>query len=310
MRGYATVVPAFWTGGTGKAITAAGKDTRIVATYLLTCEHVNMLGLYRLPFLYAAKETGLKPREIAAALKQLQAIGFAHYDEVTEFVWVINLARFQLALLPGEALKDGDNRSKGAARVYRHIPSNPFLGPFHDRYSTVLSLPIRRDFLSETKALTSPLEGASEPLGRGYGPVPGPDSDRKGDTGETTITSGSTVVQPQANSSSSSSLDSYRESKGHHSIKELNGHGPSFEVFWATYPKKEGKGACRRWWKEHKPDDVLLGLMLAKIQQARQTQKWNEQGGKFIPMPLTWLNQERWDDQYTVAAKQKEPLPL
>jgi uncharacterized protein YdaU (DUF1376 family) len=122
----------------------------------------------------------------------------------------------------------------------------------------------------------------------------------------------STTVEPmqEPEDNSSSSLNSYKERKKSRHRIELNGHGPSFEVFWETYPKKEGKGACRRWWKEHKPEDVLLGLMLAKIQQARQTQKWNEQGGKFIPMPLTWLNQERWDDQYTVAAKQKEPLPL
>jgi len=122
----------------------------------------------------------------------------------------------------------------------------------------------------------------------------------------------STTVEPmhQPEDHSSSSLKSYRERKGSRCKIDLNGHGPSFEVFWAAYPKKEGKGACRRWWKEHKPDDELLGLMLAKIEQAKQTQQWNEQGGKFIPMPATWLNQERWDDEYHVAREQEESLPL
>lgn len=189
MRSFATVLSQFWTGRTGKAITAAGKDARIVATYLLTCEHANMLGLYRLPLLYAAEETGLKRREVADALTQLQDIGFAHYDEATDFVWVLEMARFQLGLLPGEPLKEGDKRTKGAARLYKQIPSNPYLASFHDRYSEILSLPLRRDFLTETKPHVSPSEGASEPLTRGYGPVPGLDPDRKGDVGETTKTS-------------------------------------------------------------------------------------------------------------------------
>ena len=156
-----------------------------MATYLLTCEHANMLGLYRLPLLYATEETGLKRREVAAALEQLKAVEFAHYDEATEFVWVLEMARFQLGLLPSDTLKEGDKRAKGAARLYKQISSNPFLGPFHDRYSEVLGLPIRRDFLAETKPYVSPFRGASEPLARGYGPGLGLDLDRKGDTGET-----------------------------------------------------------------------------------------------------------------------------
>jgi|CXWL01.1.fsa_nt_gi uncharacterized protein YdaU (DUF1376 family) len=123
---------------------------------------------------------------------------------------------------------------------------------------------------------------------------------------------GSTVAEPkhQPERNSSSSLNSYRERKELCGKVEVNGHGPSFEVFWAAYPKKEGKGACRRWWKEHRPDDVLLGLMLAKIDQAKQTPKWKDQGGKFVPMPATWLHQERWDDEYQAAVQRKEPLPL
>jgi hypothetical protein len=187
MRAYATLLPAFWTGTTGKAITAARKDARIVATYVLTCEHANMLGLYRLPLLYVAEETGLKRREVSCALKQLKAIGFVDYDETSEFVWVVEMARFQLGLLPNETLKEGDNRAKGAARLYKQIPANPFLGPFHDRYSQILRLPIRRDFTSKTEPLQSPLGGALKYPPRDYVPDPGPVPDlvQKGNPGET-----------------------------------------------------------------------------------------------------------------------------
>jgi uncharacterized protein YdaU (DUF1376 family) len=133
---------------------------------------------------------------------------------------------------------------------------------------------------------------------------------RSGETRRKQVKGGSTVVEPKGNSSSSSSLKNYRKRKGSFCEIELNGHGSSFDVFWAAYPKHEGKKVCQQWWDKNKPDDGLLGVMLAKIEQAKQTQKWKEQGGKFIPMPATWLNQERWEDEYQATSQRKERLPL
>ncbi len=50
--------------------------------------------------------------------------------------------------------------------------------------------------------------------------------------------------------------------------------------------------------------------MLMKIEQAKQTKKWKDEGDKYIPMPSTWLNEERWEDEYAAATLRKEPLPL
>jgi hypothetical protein len=200
MRHYSLMLPQFWTGTTGKAITAASKDARIVATYLLTCEHANMIGLYRLPLLYAAEETGLKRREVAVALEHLKLLEFAYYDEATEFVWVVEMARFQLSLSPGEAINDKDTRVKTVAALYKHLPTNPFLAPFFDRYVAILRLPCKRDFLSEQKPHRSPMEGASVPHTRDTYSVsdPDPDSVRKGEVGETiTSLDRSTLLTPE-----------------------------------------------------------------------------------------------------------------
>ncbi len=50
-----------------------------------------------------------------------------------------------------------------------------------------------------------------------------------------------------------------------------------------------------------KPDDVLLGTMLSKIDQAKQTDDWRKDNGKFIPYPATWLNAKGWEDEYEPA---------
>jgi hypothetical protein len=59
MRDYARVSPQFWIGSTGKAIRKRGMECQMVALYLMTSPHSNMLGLYYLPVVYIANDTGM-----------------------------------------------------------------------------------------------------------------------------------------------------------------------------------------------------------------------------------------------------------
>ncbi len=124
---------------------------------------------------------------------------------------------------------------------------------------------------------------------------------------------GSVVVEPKGNSSSSSSSSSKKKKdlSSNHSLVQNNGHLSGLNIFWKVYPRKEGKGACEKWWLQNKPDDVLLGTMLAKIEQAKKTRQWQRDEGQYVPMPSTWLNQKRWEDDYPSPTKQqRERLPL
>lgn len=70
-----------------------------------------------------------------------------------------------------------------------------------------------------------------------------------------------------------------------------------FEMFWAAYPKKLGKGAAEKAFKRIKPDDILLAQMIVAIKAIAITKQWQENNGQFIPYPATWLNQRRWEDE-------------
>lgn len=70
-----------------------------------------------------------------------------------------------------------------------------------------------------------------------------------------------------------------------------------FERFWSTYPRKVGKDAARKAFEKRKPDDELLGLMVAAIRRQKQSPAWTKDGGQFIPHPSTWLNEGRWQDE-------------
>ena len=90
----------------------------------------------------------------------------------------------------------------------------------------------------------------------------------------------------------------------------MNGHTASFDLFWSAYPRKEGKGKCRAWWKRQRPDAALVSTMLAKIEQAKHTKKWKDDGGQYIPMPSTWLHEERWEDEFAARPAPSRPVQV
>lgn len=73
-----------------------------------------------------------------------------------------------------------------------------------------------------------------------------------------------------------------------------------FAEFWATYPKKQGKGAAEKAFLKISPTASLHETMIAAIRAAVLSRQWREQNGRFIPNPATWLNQRRWEDTLPV----------
>jgi hypothetical protein len=70
---------------------------------------------------------------------------------------------------------------------------------------------------------------------------------------------------------------------------------PGFDRFWNAYPKKTGKGAALQAFK--RINGVPIDVMLFAIEQQRHSRQWQEDNGRFIPNPATWLNQRRWEDE-------------
>lgn len=78
--------------------------------------------------------------------------------------------------------------------------------------------------------------------------------------------------------------------------KEPNVYEERFERFWSAYPRKVGKGECRRIWLKLKPSEELTQTMLSAVEAAKGCDQWRRDGGQYIPYPSTWLNQGRWED--------------
>lgn len=80
---------------------------------------------------------------------------------------------------------------------------------------------------------------------------------------------------------------------------------PDFEAFWKAYPRKQGKGNARTAFKKAKAKGVSLEKLIQAIEQQKRSKQWKTNGGQFIPLPATWLNQERWDDSLDVEVQQE-----
>lgn len=70
-----------------------------------------------------------------------------------------------------------------------------------------------------------------------------------------------------------------------------------FDLFWAAYPKKVGKKAAQKAWKNAKVNTDLFDKIMAAVGRARTTDQWQRENGRYIPNPSTWINQGRWDDE-------------
>ena len=71
----------------------------------------------------------------------------------------------------------------------------------------------------------------------------------------------------------------------------------AFERFWTAYPRKVGKGRAEKLFVWLKPDHRLLDTMLTAIEQAKGSEQWQRDQGRYIPNPSTWLGQRRWEDE-------------
>jgi len=68
-----------------------------------------------------------------------------------------------------------------------------------------------------------------------------------------------------------------------------------FDRFWSLYPRREGKGNAAKAWPraiaKASPEHIIQKL-----------EEWKESKGfpmdaKFVPLPASWLNAERWSDE-------------
>lgn len=71
----------------------------------------------------------------------------------------------------------------------------------------------------------------------------------------------------------------------------------AFDRFYAAYPKKKNPATARRAWDKKvvsTGDLSLVDRILASIAEQKESEDWLKEGGRFIPLPASWLNAGAW----------------
>lgn len=72
-----------------------------------------------------------------------------------------------------------------------------------------------------------------------------------------------------------------------------------FDEFWMAYPKKQSKATAVRAWRRV-PKGERPAIMAA-LEKHKALPQWTRDGGQYIPLAATWLNQKRWEDDLSIA---------
>ena len=77
--------------------------------------------------------------------------------------------------------------------------------------------------------------------------------------------------------------------------KSRSASSAEFDQFWNCYPKKVGRGAAEKAWLK-----AIAVTTAEEITRVVQAYPWGDDK-QFIPHPATWLNQRRWQDDFTTT---------
>lgn len=83
-------------------------------------------------------------------------------------------------------------------------------------------------------------------------------------------------------------------------MKKNTQYTDSFEKFWSVYPKtrRQNKPGSFKKWQELgiESDHALQNRIIANVEvRATRDKQWK---AGYVPMPATYLNQQRWDDEW------------
>jgi hypothetical protein len=71
----------------------------------------------------------------------------------------------------------------------------------------------------------------------------------------------------------------------------------NFETWYSKYPRKESKQDAIRAWSKNQKEMPDFQIMMQTLANQIRVKNWTKENMKFIPMPATYLNGKRWQDQ-------------
>lgn len=168
MRDYGRVYTKFWV---SPDIMSLSDDAKLLALYLLTGQHSNALGCFRLPSGYVAADLGFNPLErVSKGFDELLRIGF------------VTLGKGDWILLP-KYLKfnapENPNVGKMVVKLFEQIPQGSGLIPYASRAIVEFPKNLPTEFITLCKGFSKPFQKSMPNQHETPEPEPEPEPDLK-----------------------------------------------------------------------------------------------------------------------------------
>lgn len=203
MRDYGKVHTSFWI---SDGMRRVSDDARLLALYLLTGQHTNMIGCFRLPDGYVSEDLSWTPERVSKGFDELSANGFATRDPSSKWVLIRNFLTWNSVENPNQGI--------AALRLFDQVPDKSSVKPELARVMASAISHISISKLKGSERVLQPFlnqeqeqeqEQEEDSSGHGYATPPGDQGQSEGDNPEQKKT-----------------------------------YPDEFELVWSIYPKRAG----------------------------------------------------------------------
>lgn len=283
---YGKIHHQFWTWARANNLS----DTVIVfAAYLLTNEHSNTAGLYKLGRLYVCDDLGCSLEDCNLVYDELENIDFIKYCSVTKYVFIQKYLKWN----------PPQNKNHGVfiAKIIEELPS------YYSHYVTLKERleKYRSKHIPDTlyNTLSHRVSHRVQEGFKNEGYPIGYDIPYGISNKQLAISNKKTLITE--NSDQISKTENDKNGKG--GKRPSQNYKKLFDEFWETYPRKVGKNNAIKAYKKIQKIEETHPVIIEAIQLQKLEKKVLLENDRFCPEwphPATWLNGGRWMDEVEV----------
>ena len=80
-------------------------------------------------------------------------------------------------------------------------------------------------------------------------------------------------------------------------------HDPlaGFAEFYGLYPKRQKRAEAEKAWRKLNPSPELRSVLMNALAEHMAQDSWSRDNGQFVPLPASWLNARRWEDELGIG---------
>lgn len=228
---YTRIKSIFWN---DEKVKLWSDDAKLLALYLLTSPHNNILGCHVLPKLYISADLSWDTKRLDEAFNQLLNDGFIKYDDTNRLLLIVNY-------LKHNPIENG-NQAKAALKQLAELPKSPLLQDLKQLLKQ-LNKPFVEPLLKRIPEPVTVTVAVTEPVNNTCTPN-GCDSDSNAPA-ENPLFDGGAQLDDEAG-------------KG---MKQSE-YTADFEKFWEVYPRRKEKQAAYRCWKARLREGIQPRVMI------------------------------------------------